>query len=52
MLHSQDFQESQTSMVVEKLMDLESCKVISQGSVGEEGWKQVTALKVPPPGNN
>lgn len=52
MLHSQDSEESQTAMVVEKLMDLESCKVISQGSVGDEGWKQVSALKVLPLENN
>ncbi|KAJ7399311.1 hypothetical protein BTVI_116089 [Pitangus sulphuratus] len=37
---------------VEKQVDSEPCKVISQGSVEDEGWKLVTAntrRKVPPP---
>lgn len=50
-----DSQDSLNSMVVEKVLDSESCKIISQGSVEDEGWKQVTACtrrKVPSPENN
>ncbi|KAJ7406059.1 hypothetical protein WISP_136022 [Willisornis vidua] len=57
MLQPQDSQESQTSVVVEKEVDLEPYRVIrqrkvSQRSVKDEGWKLVTACtrrKVPPP---
>lgn len=53
----QDSQESQTSIVVEKQVDSEPCRVISQGcfsrgSAQDEGWKQVTphtGREVPPP---
>lgn len=53
-LQSQDSQESQASIVVEKQVDPEPCRIISQGSVKDEGWKQVacTKRKVPPPSQN
>lgn len=53
-LQSQDSQEFQASIVVEKQVDSEPCRVISQGSVKDKGWKQVacTRRKVPLPSQN
>ncbi|KAJ7411667.1 hypothetical protein BTVI_48805 [Pitangus sulphuratus] len=59
-LQSQDSRESQPSTAVEKQVNSELYKIITQrsvaqGSVKDEGWKVVTACtrrKVPPPSQN